>query len=93
MIYLPISDFSTPPLDALDRAILSSLDEIRSGKNLVAHCRAGMGRTGLFIACLAMRGLQLSAGEAIHWVRKAVPGSIETPEQIRFVMDYGDHLC
>jgi len=93
VIHLPIPDFSTPPMDTLDRAVLCSLDEIRSGKNLVAHCHAGMGRTGLFLACLAIRGLQLSAGEAIHWVRKAVPGAIETPDQIRFVRDYGDHLC
>jgi protein-tyrosine phosphatase len=93
VIYLPIPDYSTPALEPLDRAVLRSMEEIRSGKNLVVHCHAGMGRTGLFLACMAMRGLQLSADEAIHWIRKSVPGAIETPDQIRFVMDYGDYLC
>lgn len=93
VIHLPIPDFSTPSLEPLDRAVSRSVEAIRSGKNLVVHCHAGMGRTGLFLACLAISSLQLSAEEAIHWVRNTVPGAIETPDQIHFVMDYGDHLC
>jgi protein-tyrosine phosphatase len=93
VIYLPISDFSTPSQDALDRAIFCTMDEMRAGKNLVVHCQAGMGRTGLFLACLAQRALQLSAEAAIAWVRSYIPGAIETPVQLRFVLKYGDCLC
>lgn len=93
VIHLPISDFSTPSLEALDCAILSALQAARSGKNLAVHCQAGLGRTGLFLACLAQRILGLSPTESILWVRDHIPGAIETLEQSRFVMDYGDYLC
>ena len=43
---------------------------------LVVHCHAGMGRTGLFLACLAQRALHMSPVEAIDWVRSYVPGAL-----------------
>jgi len=93
VIYLPISEYAAPELDALDRAVLTALDDIRAGKNLVVHCHAGMGRTGLFLACLAQRALQLNPAQAISWVRSYVPGALETPEQVRLAIDYGERLC
>jgi protein-tyrosine phosphatase len=93
VIYLPIPDFAVPSLDSLDRAVLTALEEIRSGVNLAVHCHAGMGRTGLFLACLAQRALPMSAKQAIDWVRSYVPGALETPEQVHLAIDYGELLC
>jgi protein-tyrosine phosphatase len=91
--YLPISDYAVPALDDLDDAVLAALEDMCLGKNLVVHCHAGLGRTGLFLACLAQRTLQMDAQEAIGWVRGYVPGALETPEQVRLALEYGERRC
>jgi protein-tyrosine phosphatase len=85
VIHLPISDFNIPTLEALSSAVDSALARARTGKNLVVHCYAGYGRTGLFLACMARRALKMPANEAIAWVRSYVPSSVESPEQVKLV--------
>ena len=93
VIYLPVPDFDVPSLDALDEAVLAAQQDIRSGKNLAVHCYAGLGRTGLFLACLAQRELLMGAAESITWVRSFVPGALESPAQVRLAYDYGELRC
>ena len=81
VIHLPISDFNVPTLEALAAAVEAALERARAGQNLAVHCYAGLGRTGMFLACMARRALRISAKEAIAWVRSYVPNSIESPEQ------------
>ena len=83
--YLPVPDFSTPEADDLREAVQQVLSHSNSGKGVAIHCHAGIGRTGMFAACLAKMGLGMSSDEAIHWVRKIIPGAIEVPEQEQLV--------
>lgn len=84
-VRFPITDFDTPEDHS---SLLDTLDEVlqraERGENIAVHCFAGRGRTGLFIALLARKVLNLEGQEAIDWVRKIFP-AIETQEQEQLV--------
>ncbi len=86
VIHLPIPDFSVPDREELDRAVEQAIELAKQGKNLVVHCSAGQGRTGLFLTEMAKRALNLPGREALAWVRQYVPYAVETEEQVRFVV-------
>ena len=86
IIHLPIPDFSVPRKKDLKHAVDAALEKARSGLNIVIHCYAGIGRTGLFAACLAKRVFGLSGEEAIRWVRKYIPGAVEAREQRQMIL-------
>lgn len=88
VIHLPIPDFGTTSQDVFQAAIEEAINHIRSGDNLAVHCLAGLGRTGMFAACLAKRLLDIEGQEAINWVRTYVPGAVENPRQESFVHDF-----
>lgn len=84
--YFPIPDFGVPPRDELCRVLDHTMDQALSGKNIVVHCNGGLGRTGMFIACLAKRVLNISGEQAVSWVRERIPGAIETDAQYKMVL-------
>ncbi len=93
VIYFPIKDFSTPPsLEELDETINKALECAQNKENVIIHCSAGQGRTGLFAACLATKVLKCSANEAVKWIREYISGAVETAEQEDFVQRYWKHI-
>ncbi len=82
--HLPIEDFGVPDVDALREAVHWIQRQISSGKPVVVHCRAGLGRTGMVLAAYLAAG-GTPAPQAIATVRTARPGSIETSTQQRLV--------
>ncbi len=60
---------------------------LTSGKNVLIHCRGGIGRAGT-VAALLLRETGKSAEEAIALVRAVRPGAIETFEQEEYVLGY-----
>jgi len=88
LLYLPIPDFGVPELGILQEGVREALSHSQSGHGIVIHCHAGLGRTGLFAACLAKQGLDLSSEEAIKWVRELIPGAVEVPEQEMIIRSF-----
>ena len=88
VLHLPIVDFGIPKFESLRSALDATAFEAQSGRHIVIHCSAGIGRTGLFTACLAKRLLHLKGEQAIEWVRQYIEGAVESPEQQNFVMTF-----
>jgi ADP-ribosyl-[dinitrogen reductase] hydrolase len=80
-----LHDEQHPQWDAVRRALSTF---IMAGKNLVIHCRGGLGRTGTMAAALLMDLVDMSPDEALARVRAARPGAVETPLQETFIQDY-----
>ncbi len=87
--HLPIIDVSTPD-EGFERQWEVAGNELRtllrSGRDVLVHCRGGLGRAGTIGARLLIE-LGMEPATAIRQVRAARPGAIETNEQERYVMD------
>ncbi|HEY4857451.1 MAG TPA: cyclin-dependent kinase inhibitor 3 family protein [Xanthobacteraceae bacterium] len=59
---------------------------LRGGRDVLVHCRGGLGRAGTIAARLLVE-LGMEPAEAIARVRAVRPRAIETPEQERFVLE------
>ncbi len=89
VLHVPIRDHASPAdAAALSAAVDRALETARGGSNLAVHCYAGIGRTGVFLALMARRALGLEGEEAIQWVRRSIPGALETTDQQEFVRNW-----
>lgn len=87
-----IDDMSVPrPSEqaAFHRLVADLHDALTAGRNVTAHCRGGLGRSGLVAACVLIHG-GASADAAIARVRRHRPGAIQTRAQLRYVRDFVD---
>jgi protein-tyrosine phosphatase len=90
-ICFPIKDFEIPrDLKAFSSLVSAAIYHIDKGRPVCAHCRAGVGRTGLLLACIVGKYLSVGAESAIETVCKSRP-ALDTGDQRRFVFDYLGH--
>ncbi|MBW6399948.1 hypothetical protein KPL78_18960 [Roseomonas sp. HJA6] len=79
--HLDVPDFGVPDPEALRAVLMAMLAAMRARPDDAYHigCKAGLGRTGMAMACLAaMTGI----AEPLRWVRRTYdPGAVETPAQ------------
>ncbi|XP_059383130.1 protein tyrosine phosphatase domain-containing protein 1-like isoform X2 [Carassius carassius] len=64
---------------------------IQEGK-LAVHCHAGLGRTGVLLACFFLFTTQMTADQAILLVRSKRPNSIQTRGQLQCVRQFAQFL-
>lgn len=88
VIHFPIPDFGIPLKEDLEHFALKTIECAKKGHNIVIHCSAGIGRTGLFAAYLAMHIFDLPGEEAITWVRKYIDRAVEADEQRQLITEY-----
>ncbi len=78
---LDVPDFGVPDEAALREVLGTMLAEMRAAPDAAYHvgCRAGLGRTGLALACL---GAMTGVAEPVRWLRATYdPRAVETPAQ------------
>lgn len=78
----PIPDMQVPRTEAKLAEVLDNITaNLSAGKNVLLHCRQGIGRTGLMAACLLIKS-GMSPGAAVESVSAARGLTVpETPEQ------------
>jgi len=87
LIHEPMIDMAAPEQEQLQRCVSAIVKAHERKMGVVIHCAAGMGRTGVVLACYFIdKGL--NATNAIARVRRLRPGSIETEEQEEAVAEF-----
>lgn len=90
-LHLPVPDFAPPLQVQIGHFVEFCNRHIEDGGAVVAHCRAGRGRTGTVLACyFVSRGA--GPQDAISRIRRLRPGSIETMSQESAVYQYAEEL-
>ena len=90
-----IEDMNVPKeaeAEEYEEFIRSIVSRMRDGKNVVVHCRGGLGRTGTVAACVLVALGDHSADEAIGAVRAARRGTVQTRNQEEFVRRFEETL-
>lgn len=85
--HLPIADFSTPSHHFEQQWIIIGAEIralLRSGVDVLIHCKGGLGRAGMISARLLIE-LGMQPKLAIRAVRRVRPGAIETFSQLELV--------
>ncbi len=92
---LDVPDYGVPDEAGLRAILAQMLEAMRAAPNDAYHigCKAGIGRTGTVMACLAIMAGAVE-GDPVAWLRTAYfQGAIETPGQEAFVRGFtGERL-
>ncbi|XP_072258088.1 protein tyrosine phosphatase domain-containing protein 1-like isoform X2 [Pyxicephalus adspersus] len=82
-----LPDFGVAPVPRILDAVKVIAFALREGR-VAVHCHAGLGRTGVLIACYLIYACRISAADSIRFVRLRRPGSIQTGSQVSLVCDF-----
>jgi atypical dual specificity phosphatase len=87
LFHVPMVDMEAPSQEDLDRCISAITRAQERQMGVAVHCGAGLGRTGVVLACyLVTTGL--SASNAVARVRRLRAGSVETEDQEAAVEEF-----
>ena len=84
-------DFDVPSMPMLLDMVRVVDFAISRGK-VAIHCHAGLGRTGVLIACYLVFSRRWDGDPAIELVRTKRPGALQTEKQVKLVMEYKSYM-
>ena len=86
------NDMGVPEFKDLIHAVDFIHRRITSNEPVLVHCLAGMGRTGVILACYLVKYQNMSADKATQKVRKERPGSIQSYPQEEIIFRFEKFL-
>uniref|UniRef100_A0A3B3VYG0 Protein tyrosine phosphatase domain containing 1b n=1 Tax=Poecilia latipinna TaxID=48699 RepID=A0A3B3VYG0_9TELE len=86
------SDYGVTNLTAILDMVKVMSFAVQEGK-VAVHCHAGLGRTGVLLACFLAYATRMTANQAILYVRAKRPNSIQTRGQLQCVREFVQFLA
>lgn len=83
-VRFPIPDLTGPSMEEVTESISQMAILLGEGKKMVVHCNAGLGRTGVVLACVMAEIENKTGDEAMALIKEHLNLNM-TDEQIRFV--------
>jgi atypical dual specificity phosphatase len=87
LVHVPVDDMQPPTQEQLDKSVATIARAHEQKMGIGIHCGAGLGRTGVVLACYFVTK-DLNAKNAVARARRLRPGSIETTEQEEAVNEF-----
>ena len=91
-LHILSNDMSVPEFDDLIHAVDFIHQRITNKEPVLVHCLAGMGRTGVVLACYLVKYQNMTADEATQKVREERPGSIQSYPQDEIIFRFEKSL-
>ena len=86
------NDMGVPEFGDLVHTVDFIHSRITNNEPVLVHCLAGMGRTGVILACYLVKYQKMSASEATEKVREERPGSIQSYPQEEIIFQFEKSL-
>lgn len=80
-------DYGDAPMSSLLDMVKVVSFATSEGK-VAVHCHAGLGRTGVLLACYLVYYLRVRSNDALRYVRLKRPGAVQTRKQIDCVKEF-----
>ena len=90
-IDIPTRDFDVPDMKLMVRGVTEGFVRMMRGQHLYVGCMGGIGRTGLYMACMAhaLYEAEFINEQPIRFVRNHYfSGAVETAQQEQYVADF-----
>ena len=91
-LHILSNDMSVPEFDDLIYAVDFIHRRITNNEPVLVHCLAGMGRTGVILACYLIKYQKMSASKATEKIREERPGSIQSYPQEEIIFRFEKFL-
>ncbi|XP_076679060.1 uncharacterized protein LOC143374659 isoform X1 [Andrena cerasifolii] len=82
-----LKDYGDATMSKLQDMVKVVAFAVQEGR-VAIHCHAGLGRTGVLIACYLIYSLRVRANDAIRFVRMKRPSAIQTRGQILCIQEF-----
>ena len=91
-LHVMSNDMGVPEFNDLTHTIDFIHQRITNNEPVLVHCLAGMGRTGVVLACYLVKYQNMSADEATQKIREERPGSIQSYPQEEIIFRFEKSL-
>ena len=73
VIHLPIADRGTIASAEIETIVSKVIRKLNEGQNVTVHCSAGIGRTGMILACILSSLHKWSTSKSVQFLNSLTP--------------------